>query len=178
VFHATFHLRQHDWSLPVDIEIIGTLGWPSFLPMRGLSYSLSPEADPEYGYQLFWFLFAEPPRVVSVGEPGYEKELDVDNNGVLNVTDFFLVADDPSRIDWQSLSADSTQARVSVLVRTVNADFDSSGQVDWPDMFLFADRYGSKVGHDLYKPEFDLDGDGLIDLSDFFLFADRFGGKQ
>jgi hypothetical protein len=178
VQYATFGLEKHDWSPPADIRVSGTLGRIGFLPTSELSYSLSRNADPTYERRPFWFLEADPPRVVSVGEPDFDPELDADNSGVLDFTDLLLLADSDALYAWQSLASDSTMAQVLALVREANADFDSSGRVDWSDMFLFADHYGSTVGDERYGPQFDLEGDGSIGISDFFLFADRFGGER
>lgn len=57
---------------------------------------------------------------------------------------------------------------------TVVADFDSSGQVGFDDLFLFAAAFDSKKGAVGYEPRFDLDKDGEIGFFDFFVFANHF----
>lgn len=48
-------------------------------------------------------------------------------------------------------------------------DFNGDSRVDFSDLFLFAERFGST------DPAFDLDGNQRVDFSDFFIFADNFG---
>ena len=55
------------------------------------------------------------------------------------------------------------------------ADFDNSGAVDFPDFFLFADKFGDPSLSPAEIKVFDLNGDGRIDAGDFFIFADLFG---
>lgn len=51
-----------------------------------------------------------------------------------------------------------------------DADFDGSGEVDFPDFVMFARAFGST------DPQFDLDDSGMVDFPDFVLFARAFGG--
>ena len=63
----------------------------------------------------------------------------------------------------------NSQIQVRVRARTLAADFDGDGQVDFSDFFLFADHFlGAAI-------RYDLDGSGRVDLEDFFLFAESFG---
>lgn len=58
-----------------------------------------------------------------------------------------------------------------VVAVSLNGDFDNSGNVDFLDLFLFADSFGGT------DPIYDLDQIGLVNLEDFFLFADHFGAR-
>ena len=57
---------------------------------------------------------------------------------------------------------------------SVAGDFNSDGEVDFSDFFLFADAFGQTDPDPLY----DLNSDGEVDFSDFFLFADFFSRPQ
>ena len=48
-------------------------------------------------------------------------------------------------------------------------DFDDNGRIDFIDVSLFMEAFGS------VDPRFDLNGSGRVDFEDLFLFADRFG---
>lgn len=54
-------------------------------------------------------------------------------------------------------------------------DFDKNGRVEFADFFMFSDRFGARLGDDLYDGLYDLDSDGEVGFGDFFLFADSFG---
>lgn len=47
-------------------------------------------------------------------------------------------------------------------------DFDGSGEIDFRDFFLFAEKFGTN------DQRFDLDEDGTVGLGDFLVFAQRF----
>ena len=55
------------------------------------------------------------------------------------------------------------------LATTIPGDFDSDGDVDFSDFFLFADNFGSD------NAAFELDASGTVDFGDFFIMADNFG---
>ena len=56
-----------------------------------------------------------------------------------------------------------------------DADFDGSGEVDFPDFATFATAFGTKVGQQGYNAACDLDGSGEIEFPDFATFAQLFG---
>ncbi len=53
-----------------------------------------------------------------------------------------------------------------------SSDFNSNGQVDFDDLFLFANVFGAIATEGNAK--FDLDMSGKVDLQDFILFANAF----
>ena len=57
----------------------------------------------------------------------------------------------------------------------IAVDFDENGRVEFADFFMFSDRFGARLGDDLYDGLYDLDSDGEVGFGDFFLFADSFG---
>ena len=70
----------------------------------------------------------------------------------------------------EQLQTFSPGAAVVVTTRaTIPGDFNGDRQVDFADLFIFANGFGSAA------PAFDLDGSGSVDLGDFFVFADNFG---
>ena len=59
-----------------------------------------------------------------------------------------------------------TTGEAAILGQAVrDADFDSSGSVDFPDFLLFARAFNSD------QVRYDLNGDGRVDFIDFLLFA-------
>ena len=56
-----------------------------------------------------------------------------------------------------------------------DADFDGSGEVDFPDFLQFVNAFGSSAGGDKYNEKFDFDGSGTVDFSDFLQFVNVFG---
>ena len=54
------------------------------------------------------------------------------------------------------------------------ADFNGDGRVDFDDLFLFADFFGSPASGAAVP--YDLDASGAVDIDDFFLFTNAFGG--
>jgi len=58
-----------------------------------------------------------------------------------------------------------------VLVGDVNGD----GKVDYEDLFLFADAYGSDPSDDNWDPRCDFNGDGYVGWWDLFALADNYG---
>jgi hypothetical protein len=58
-----------------------------------------------------------------------------------------------------------------VLVGDVNGD----GKVDYEDLFLLADAYGSDPSDDNWDPRCDFNGDGHVGWWDLFALADNYG---
>ena len=57
----------------------------------------------------------------------------------------------------------------SLMARSIDADFDDNGIVDFGDFIQFAKAFGSN------ESSFDLNGNGRVDFPDFILFASRYG---
>jgi hypothetical protein len=56
----------------------------------------------------------------------------------------------------------------------LSADFDDNGTIDFGDLAVFAQHFGSRAGDAAYGIRFDLDRDGEIAFRDFVLFARMF----
>lgn len=59
--------------------------------------------------------------------------------------------------------------------QTINADFDSSGAVDFVDFSRLISQFGLVADSTRFQRRFDLNNDNAIDGEDAFLFADQFG---
>ena len=74
---------------------------------------------------------------------------------------------------WGTIRVEVTVEGLEPVVFTAvgqaSPDFNTDGQVDFDDFFLFTGYFGSG------DPRFDLDGDGQVGFSDFFLLAESFG---
>ena len=57
----------------------------------------------------------------------------------------------------------------------VQADFDSSGRIDFADFLLFAGVFGTSSADPAFDSRFDLDRNGQVTFADFLLFAGVFG---
>ena len=89
---------------------------------------------------------------------------------------------------WTLAVADTAPEDVGTLRRwwitilsegatTLQSDFNSDGEVDLDDFFLFAAVFGTETGEAGFDPKFDLSVNGKIDFDDFFMFAANFGKK-
>ena len=89
---------------------------------------------------------------------------------------------------WTLVVADTAPEDVGTLRRwwitilsegatTLQSDFNSDGEVDLDDFFLFAAVFGTETGEAGFDPKFDLSVNGKIDFDDFFMFAANFGKK-
>ena len=92
---------------------------------------------------------------------------------------YVMDADGSDPVNLTHHPADDTSPDWSPLARTplpamVPGDFDGSGQVNFADFFLFANRFGAAAGEAGYEDRYDLDGSGRIYFADLFLFADYF----
>lgn len=73
---------------------------------------------------------------------------------------------------------------VAVLLLPVSAgflwaksgsDFNGDGTTDFHDFVLFASKFGSAQGDQIYHSRFDLDRNGEIGFGDYILFVEQFG---
>ncbi|MBT3604446.1 MAG: hypothetical protein HN521_15425, partial [Candidatus Latescibacteria bacterium] len=62
--------------------------------------------------------------------------------------------------------------------QTINADFDSSGAVDYSDFSRLVSQFGLVSDSTSFQPAVDLNKDNVIDGQDAFLFADVFGNAD
>jgi hypothetical protein len=92
--------------------------------------------------------------------PGFTGNTDI----VVTEVNFRLASGGEDKRIVRIVSSINNQASTDIV-----GDFNSDGEVDFSDFFVFADFFGSEsITHDL-------DSSGLVDFSDFFLFADNFG---
>ncbi len=73
-------------------------------------------------------------------------------------------------IDHQGAEPIYYDGDIVPIVREVNADFDGSGAVGFPDLGLFVESM-----RDVGPSPADFDGDGVVGFLDFSLFANSFG---
>jgi hypothetical protein len=73
-------------------------------------------------------------------------------------------------IDGQSATPIYYDGDVAPIQRVRDADFDQSGLVGFPDIFVFLNELG-KTGFN----RSDLNGDRVVNLADFFVLLDGFG---
>ena len=64
---------------------------------------------------------------------------------------------------------------VSSLYAMPSADFDGNGEVEFADFVLFASKFGSRQGDQVYEVRYDLNSNGEIEFDDFTSFAAEFG---
>ena len=62
----------------------------------------------------------------------------------------------------------------SLLSANPRIDFDGNGEVEFADYVLFASKFGSTQGDQVYEARFDLNNNGEIELGDFTAFAAEF----
>ena len=62
----------------------------------------------------------------------------------------------------------------SLLSAKPRIDFDGNGEVEFADFVLFASKFGSTQGDQVYEARFDMNNDGEIELGDFTAFAAEF----
>ena len=62
----------------------------------------------------------------------------------------------------------------SLLSAKPRIDFDGNGEVEFADFVLFASKFGSTQGDQVYEARCDMNNDGEIELGDFTAFAAEF----
>jgi hypothetical protein len=87
--------------------------------------------------------------------------------------------DDPIRIVITFAKATDTGTPPTPPTPTMlPGDFDSSGEVDFPDFLLFVAQFGKSSSDDGFDARMDLDGNGEVQFPDFLLFVAAFGSKS
>ena len=78
-----------------------------------------------------------------------------------------------------ALDADGDVASLpfTLEVSLPSPDLNGDGNVNFADFLTFADKFGSRPGHERYDPRCDLNGDGEIGFGDFLIFAGSFGSS-
>lgn len=91
---------------------------------------------------------------------------DGDGDGVVDVLDNCLLAENPLQIDSDG----------DACGNACDADYDQSGAVGLPDFDRFRAAFGSSIGEAAYEPVVDFDADGTIGVPDFGFFRRSWEG--
>lgn len=110
-----------------------------------------------------------------IGDPAYDKRVDFNNNGFIDIVDHSLIG----RVHYfitNHIKLSTTRIAVKVYLRINSPDINRDKQTDFSDFVAFANSFGSNWGMDTYNMRSDFDGNGKVEFKDFIEFVRQYGG--
>ena len=120
-----------------------------------------------------------------LGEPKFDRRIDLVENDVIDLEDFFVLTDKYGQVeeevptelgggeDQPAVGRSFFQRREGVETSALG-DMDQDEDVDLDDFFLFADGFGRRLGEPGYNPLGDLSGDGVVNFDDYAIYIINF----
>jgi hypothetical protein len=86
----------------------------------------------------------------------------------------YTISAEASVVPNETYTDDNTYTYGIVKV-TILGDVDGNFRVNYEDLFLFADAYGSRLDDDNWNPNCDFNGNDKVNYEDLFTLADHYG---